>query len=55
MAMFKVLRGVETNIPSTYTDGCIYFCKDTSNYYIDYIGTDGELHRSKIAELAEQM
>lgn len=49
MAMFKVLRGVEANIPSTYTDGCIYFCKDTSNYYIDYIGTDGELHRSKIA------
>ena len=49
MAMFKVLRGVEANTPSTYTDGCIYFCKDTSNYYIDYIGTDGELHRSKIA------
>ena len=49
MAMFKVLRGVEANIPSTYTDGCIYFCKDTSNYYIDYIGTDGEPHRSKIA------
>lgn len=49
MAMFKVLRGLEANIPSTYTDGCIYFCKDTSNYYIDYIGTDGELHRSKIA------
>jgi hypothetical protein len=49
MAMFKILRGVEANIPSTYTDGCIYFCKDTSNYYIDYIGTDGELHRSKIA------
>ena len=49
MAMFKVLRGVEANIPSTYTDGCICFCKDTSNYYIDYIGTDGELHRSKIA------
>lgn len=49
MAMFKVLRGVESDIPSTYTDGCIYFCKDTSNYYIDYIGTDGELHRSKIA------
>lgn len=49
MAMFKVLRGVEANIPSAYTDGCIYFCKDTSNYYIDYIGIDGELHRSKIA------
>lgn len=49
MAMFKVLRGVEADIPSAYTDGCIYFCKDTSNYYIDYIGTDGELHRSKIA------
>lgn len=49
MAMFKVLRGIESNIPSTYTDGCIYFCKDTGNYYIDYVGTDKELHRSKIA------
>ena len=36
MALFKILRGKEANLPSTITDGNIYFCKDTKNYYIDY-------------------
>lgn len=48
MAVFKILRGKETTLPSTITDGYIYFCKDTKNYYIDYI-LDGTLTRSKIA------
>lgn len=48
MALFKILRGKEANLPSTITDGNIYFCKDTKNYYIDY-NLDGTLTRSKIA------
>lgn len=48
MAIFKILRGKEANLPSIITDGNIYFCKDTKNYYIDYI-LDGTLTRSKIA------
>ena len=48
MAVFKILRGKEATLPSTITDGYIYFCKDTKNYYIDYI-LDGTLTRSKIA------
>ena len=48
MAIFKILRGKEVNLPSTITDGNIYFCKDTKNYYIDY-NLDGTLTRSKIA------
>ena len=48
MAIFKILRGKEANLPSTITDGNIYFCKDTKNYYIDY-NLDGTLTRSKIA------
>lgn len=48
MAIFKILRGKEANLPPTITDGNIYFCKDTKNYYIDY-NLDGTLTRSKIA------
>ena len=35
MALFKMYRGMEARLPVTITDGNVYFCKDTGNYYID--------------------
>lgn len=35
MALFKMYRGMEASLPVTITDGNVYFCKDTGNYYID--------------------
>lgn len=48
MAIFKIYRGLETNMPTSITDGIAYFCKDTGNYYIDYT-LDGTPTRSKIS------
>ena len=49
MALFKICRGAETNLPTTLTSGYCYFCTDTTNFYIDYTDTYGALVRSKIA------
>lgn len=49
MALFKICRGAETNLPTTVTSGYCYFCTDTTNFYIDYTDTYGALTRAKIA------
>lgn len=49
MALFKICRGAETNLPTTLTSGYCYFCIDTTNFYIDYTDTYGALTRAKIA------
>lgn len=49
MALFKLMRGWEADIPSTMVDGVAYFCKDTGNYYIDHLNEAGTLTRSKIS------
>lgn len=49
MALFKICRGAETNLPTTLISGYCYFCTDTTNFYIDYTDTYGALVRSKIA------
>lgn len=49
MALFKICRGAETNLPTTLTSGYCYFCTDTTNFYIDYTDTYGALTRAKIA------
>lgn len=36
MALFKVFRGDETNLPASMNDGWAYFCTDTGNFYIDW-------------------
>lgn len=36
MALFKVFRGNEADLPAKMTDGWAYFCTDTSNLFIDY-------------------
>jgi hypothetical protein len=33
--MFKVKRGIEKSLPSTLSNGTLYFCTDTGNIYID--------------------
>ena len=49
MALFKICKGAETNLPQTLTNGYCYFCTDTTNFYIDYTDTYGALTRSKIS------
>ena len=34
----EFLKGLEENLPSTITDGNIYYCTDTSKLYIDMNG-----------------
>ena len=46
MALFKVLRGNEDNLPEQLTDGYAYFTSDTNNFYIDHPDENGELIRS---------
>ena len=36
LALFKVFRGDETNLPASMNDGWAYFCTDTGNFYIDW-------------------
>lgn len=40
MASFQIKRGLEGSLPSNKTDGCIYFCTDTRNIFIDYENVD---------------
>ena len=35
MTMFKVKRGLETELPVEKSNGTLYFCTDTGNIYID--------------------
>ena len=49
MALFKICRGKEANLPSTLTNGYAYFCTDTTNFYIDHLNASDTLVRSKIS------
>lgn len=50
MAIFKILRGKEVDIPQLKNDGYCYYCIDTGNYYIDYLDRDSnEVVRGKIS------
>ncbi len=56
MAIFRMNRGLEASLPTTFTDGAVYFCKDTGNFFIDFVNAEGNLTRSKIsAEYAEKL
>lgn len=48
MALFKVLRGDESNLPATLNDGWAYFCSDTGNFYIDWADDAGNLTRTQV-------
>lgn len=47
MALFKVLRGKEGNLPQKKTDGYSYFTTD-GNWYVDYKDTDGIIKRQQL-------
>ena len=49
MILFKISRGLEENLPTDIVSGNCWFYIDTSNFYIDYTDTDGNLVRSKIS------
>lgn len=36
MALFKINRGNEVNLPQELHDGYAYFCTDTKKFYIDH-------------------
>ena len=35
MALFKIKRGLATNLPKTYNEGYCYFTTDDGKFYID--------------------
>lgn len=56
MALFKICRGAEANLPITKTNGYAYFCTDTQNFYIDWMDSSSNLIRSKLAvEYADKL
>ena len=48
MALFKICRGNESNLPVAKTDGWAYFCTDTGNFFIDWSDTTGAVNRVQI-------
>ena len=56
MALFKICRGNESNLPDTLTDGYAYFCTDTGNFYIDWADAEANVSRKHInAEYATKL
>ena len=56
MALFKICRGLEANLPTTLTNGYAYFCTNTGNFYIDHLNAQSTLVRSKIsAQYADKL
>lgn len=56
MALFKINRGSEKNLPTGITDGYAYFCTDNQNFYIDFIDSGGVSTRKKLGvEFAEKL
>lgn len=49
MALFKICKGKESNLPSNLVNGYCYFCTDTTNFYIDHEDKNGVLTRSKLS------
>lgn len=49
MALFKPFRGTRASLNSQpLHDGYAYFCTDDGSFHIDYVDTDGNLHRKQI-------
>lgn len=56
MALFKINRGSEKNLPTGITDGYAYFCTDNQNFYIDFIDSNGVSTRKKLGvEFADKL
>ena len=48
MALFKVSKGISSNLPSVLTEGHCWYTYDDSKFYIDYKDEDGILRRKSI-------
>lgn len=48
MALYKALRGTRDNLPTTKTDGWVYFCIDDGSYWLDYKDANGVLQRKQV-------
>lgn len=56
MALFKINRGSEKNLPAKITDGYAYFCTNNQNFYIDFVDSDGVPTRKKLGvEYADKL
>ena len=48
---FRILRGLEANLPSTKTDGYVYVTTDTRAMYVDYRDANDALARIRIGDV----
>lgn len=48
MALFKIAKGNEANLPTTKTDGHMWYTKDKSKLYVDSTDDKGNLQRKAI-------
>ena len=48
MALFKILKGLKTNLPSDKKDGYCYFTTDDQMFYIDYLDANNQMQRKPL-------
>ena len=48
MALFKVSKGLNTNLPKELTEGYCWYTYDDSKFYIDFKDENGELTRKAL-------
>lgn len=48
MALFKVSKGLKSNLPTTKTEGYCWYTTDDSLFYIDYKDESGVLQRQAL-------
>jgi hypothetical protein len=54
LALFKISRGGEDNLPPTITDGWAYFTPDTKGFFIDVKSTVGGKSFNERVEINEK-
>ena len=56
MALFKVSKGLDTNLPETLTEGYCWYTYNNSKFYIDFKDENGVLSRKALnAQEAEKL
>lgn len=56
MALFKVSKGLDTNLPEALTEGYCWYTYDNSKFYIDFKDENGVLSRKALnAQEAEKL
>lgn len=48
MALFKISKGLKSNLPSTKTEGYCWYTIDDSLFYIDYKDENGAIQRNAL-------